>query len=116
MDIETIQHLFWECNIVQIFWNNFHNFIRNTNIQIPLTFKSVSFGLCEETNEDKLKNFIIFYAKYFIFLNKCHKTIPSWNLFKEYLNKQIKIEKEIALMNDKLYTFELKWRQFITYL
>lgn len=45
MDIETIQHLFWECNIVQIFYNNFHNFIRNTNIQIQLTFKSVSFEL-----------------------------------------------------------------------
>ena len=116
MDIETVQHLFWECNKVQIFWNNFHKFINNTNIQMQITYKTISFGWCEETFEDKLKNFIIFYAKYYIFLNKCHKTIPSCDLFKHYLGKQIKIEKEIALMNDKLYTFELKWRQFIAYL
>ena len=99
MHIETIHHLFWECNQVQIFWNNFLNLIYSTHIHIQLNFKTVSFGFSEETNEDKLKNYIVFYAKYFVFLNKCHKTIPSCDL---YLKKQIQIEKELALMIDKL--------------
>ena len=83
---------------------------------MQLNFKTVSFGFCVETNEDKLKYCIVFYAKYFLFLNKCHTTIPSCDLFKVYLKKRIHIEKKISLMNDKLNSFELKWRDFITYL
>ena len=113
MNVETIQHLFWECNQVQIFWNSFKNFVTNAHIPMQLTFETVSFGFCENTNEDKLKNYILFYAKYYIFLNKCHKTIPSCEMFKPYLKQKINIEKELALMNDKLQKFELKWRQFI---
>ena len=46
MDIETIQHLFWECNLFQIYQNNFHNFISNTStrIQIQFTFNSILFN------------------------------------------------------------------------
>jgi hypothetical protein len=113
-DIESIRHLFWECNHVQVFWNNLHNFINNAHIRINI--KTISFGFCEETDEVNIKNYIIFYAKYFIFLNKCHKTIPRCDLFKIYLKKRIELEKEIALMNDKLHKFEVKWRLFNTYL
>ena len=116
MDIETIQHLFWECNHVQIFWNSLHNFINNTYLQLDITFQTISFGLYVETDEDTLKNYILFYAKYYIFLNKCHKTIPSCELFKLYLYRKINVEKELALMNDKLYKFEQKWRHFLTFL
>ena len=105
-----------ECNHVQVFWNNLINFLNNTNIQIQANFQTVSFGFCEKSEEDKLKNYIIFYAKYFIFLGKCHKTIPKFDHFKHYLKKRIEIEKEIALMNDKLHFFEAKWRQSITHL
>ena len=114
MCIESTHHLFWECNHVQVFWNNLNNFLINTHVQIQANFQIVSFGFCQKSEEDKLKNYIIFYAKYFIFLNKCHKTIPTCENFKHYLRKRI--EKEMALMNDKLHTFEAKWRQFITYL
>ena len=102
-DIETIQHLFWECNQVQIFWNSFHNFVNSTHIRMNLNFRTVSFGFFEETDDINIKNFIIFYAKYFLFLNKCHKTIPRCELFKLYLKKRIETEKEIALMNDQLH-------------
>ena len=115
-DIESIRHLFWECNHVQVFWNNLHNFINNTHIRININFQTISFGFCEETDDVNIKNYIIFYAKYFIFLNKCHKTIPSCDLFKIYLRRRIEIEKEIALMNDQLHKFEVKWRLFSTYL
>ena len=115
MDIETIQHLFWECNQFQIFWNNFQNFINNAHTPMQLTFETISFGFCEDTEDNKLKNYILFYAIYYIFLNKCYKTIPSCELFKHYLRKIIKVEKELALMNDKLHKFDLKWRHFITF-
>ena len=81
-----------------------------------INYKIISFGICDKDVNDSIKNFVIFYAKYFIFLNKCRKTIPRCNLFKIYITKRIYIEKEIALMTDKLQKFENKWRLFISYL
>ena len=60
----------------------------------------------------KIKNYILLCAKYFIFLNKCHTTIPSCNCFKKYLYKQIDIEKIIAQQRDKLESHNFKWRVF----
>ena len=116
MDIESIQHLFWECNTVQVFWSDLIRFLQNTNIRMVINYKIISFGICDKDENDSIKNFVIFYAKYFIFLNKCRKTIPKCNLFKTYISKRIEIEKEIALSNDKLKTFENKWRLFSSYL
>ena len=99
-----------------MFWNNLNNVLTNTHIRIQSNFQIVSFGFCQQSEEDQLKKYIIFYAKYFINLSKCHKTIPKCEHFKSYFRKRIEIEKEIALMNDKLHIFEAKWRQFITYL
>ena len=45
-------------------------------------------------------------AKYFIFINKYTKCVPNWPAFKLYMKKRIRIEKEIALMKDKLREFE----------
>ena len=114
MGIEDLKHLFWECNYVQIFWNDFNNFIQSINIATDINFKTISFGACDEDKD--IKNFIIFYAKYFIFVNKCRKTIPRCELFKTYITKRIQVEKEIALMNDKLNKFETKWRFFNAYI
>ena len=83
---------------------------------MEINYKIISLGLCDKDENDNIKNFVIFYAKYFIFLNKCRKTIPMCNLFKLYISKRIQIEKEIALMNDKLKKFENKWRLFSSYL
>ena len=44
MDVETIRHLFWECRMVQSFWNEIKNMMINRNIDINLNFQTVSFG------------------------------------------------------------------------
>ena len=109
--------MFWECNHTQIFWNNLVQFLRDCNIIINLNFKTISFGLNEYNSLDNdMYNFIIFHAKYFIFINKCLKTIPSCDNFKKYLKSKIEIEKEISLMNDQLQKYERKWRNFVVYL
>ena len=98
------------------FWNELHRFLQNTNIGIEINYKVISFGICDKDENDSITNFVIFYAKYFIFLNKCRKTIPRCDLFKTYISKRIQTEKEIALMNDQLPKFENKWRLFSSYL
>ena len=76
-----------------------------------LNFELISFGFIQYNNipNIKMRNYIILCAKYFIFLNKCHETIPDFNFFKNYLYKQIDIEKQIAQQRDKLESHNLKW-------
>ena len=115
MEIETLSHLFWECIYVQEFWTSLRNFLNHIHMNIDITLKTATFGLCHQTKNktQQAKNFIIFQAKYFIFLSKQRKNKPNFNQFRPFISSKIYIEKEIALSNDKLDLFEEKWNTFI---
>ena len=106
MEKETLSHLFWECRHVQVFWMQLKDFLYENLTEINITFKT-TFGIQEKyTNNIKLNSFIILMAEYFIFINKYTKCVPNCPLFKLYIKKRKRIEKEIALMKDKLREFE----------
>lgn len=114
MEIETLNHLFWECRYVQCFWMKLKEHLNENNIHIEITLKTISFGIQERFHPNfRLKNFIILIAKYFIFLNKYSKSIPVWQAFTLYIRNRIRIEKEIALMKNRLLEFERLWTNFI---
>ena len=115
MEIETLSHLFWECIYVQEFWTSLRNFLNHIHMNIDITLKTVTFGLCHQIKNktQQAKNFIIFQAKYFIFLSKQRKNKPNFNQFRPFISSKIYIEKEIALSNDKLDLFEENWNTFI---
>ena len=77
-----------------------------------VNFKTIVFGLCHKFGNQGIQviNFILFQAKYFIFLSKHRKTIPTLGHFECYLSYRIQIEKEIAERHDKLNLFENKWK------
>ena len=111
MYVDTAKHMFWECRHTQHFWNELSNFLKSKNMDFNLNFELISFGFIKYNNNPniKMKNYIILCAKYFIFFfNKCHETIPDFNFFKNYLYKQIDIEKQIAQQRDKLESHNLK--------
>ena len=61
IQIETINHLFGECNYVQHFWPNPTTFLLRYNITIlHFSLKYVTFGITERANciETEVKNFI----------------------------------------------------------
>ena len=115
MEIETFSHLFWECTYVQQFWTSLTDFLNRCNFNFSLDFKTMSFGITQANPNYKVltQNFIIYIGKYFIFQAKQRKQIPNIQHFKSFLLTRIKIEKEIALLNDKLASFETKWRTLI---
>ena len=58
---------------MQSFWMQLKGFLKDHNIYLDVTFKNITFGLQKRQDPDiKIKNFIIFTAKYFIFSNKYH--------------------------------------------
>ena len=115
MTIETVLHLFWECAHVQQFWKSVSDLLRVCDRNINITVKTIFFGICHSKREcDALViNFKVFLAKYFTFQNKQNKKkMPNIHVFKYYLSNRIKIEKEIALLNDKLAFLNINGESF----
>ena len=93
---------------------SYKDYLNVNNIDIEVTVKTITFGIQERFCPNiKLKNFIISIAKYFIFINKYNKSIPVWQGFRLYTRNRIRIEKEIALMKNRLLEFERLRANFI---
>ena len=115
MHVETVKHLFWECNQVQHLWNNISKWLENTNHSLNINYQTISLGITENTQHMivQAKNYIITLAKYYIFQTKNNKEKPTFSHFKNKLKQKINIEKEIAKNRDKLEIHNMKWRPFL---
>ena len=110
MEIETVNHLFWNCTHAQTFWLDIKNaYFSNQNININLNLMNITFGLQKQSRYTSVTNFVILSAKYYIYINKCKKTMPHLEGFRMYLSKCIEIDKQIALKNDTLQHHYEKW-------
>ena len=77
-NVESIQHLFFDCSKVQFLWKGIENwFSSNFNTKIHLSIVDILFGI-PYTKDTLLLyiNLIIFYAKYFLFKLKCEESEP----------------------------------------
>ena len=110
MDIETLNHLFWECIQVQHFWTNLSILLQEYNVHIKFNLRYILLGITgKNLTEIQLKNYIILLGKYFIFKSKYQKQQPNLLRFKSYLCQRINIEKQIYFMKDRLAQFNKKW-------
>ena len=114
-NIESLEHLFWECIEVQPLWNSLNNFIAARSINLKIKKQEVMFGILTNNEHVNICNFLIILAKYYIFASKYRNNKPNFNAYKEYLRLRIKIEEQIALNNDRHNAHQMKWRPFINY-
>lgn len=118
MNIQTLNHLFWECPQVQHFWSEVSNFMSSYDITITFTLHNIIFGILSSNAkpETQVRNFIILLGKYFIFKNKCQKKPVLFTQFKSYFKQRLKIEKEIYFIKDRIAQFDKKWDKFKTFI
>jgi hypothetical protein len=109
MYIETNKHLFWECQCSRAFWTDVEVFLKEKQINITLNYKLISLSYTECSSYSNLFNFVLIYAKYYIFKNKYEKTIPIFANFLKYLKHIENVEKLIASAKDKLRQHTDKW-------
>ena len=111
--IESIRHLFWDCKYVQDFWKDLNEYIKekcthcdrlNFNIELIL------FGVSKLINTDKPLNFIILFAKFYIYKCKLETINPILNNFIRQLQYRYIIEKNLALKNNKETEFQRNWQ------
>ena len=108
---DNITHLFVDCQKVQMFWNDFKDYIGEClNKSITLTTVEIIFGKLGLT--DTPINFCILHAKWFIHLNK-DKEITSFHAFKRYLRNVFTIEKQIYTNKGKFHKFSKLYGAFV---
>ena len=88
--VESILHLFWDCPVIQ-------NFILElkTSILDNTQIDRISF-LFGNKEWDKYFNYVILYAKYFIFTAKLNNHKPSIAVFKNKLEQAYRIEQYVS--------------------
>lgn len=109
MYIETNKHLFWECQYTRAFWTDLELFLTEKQIAVRLDYTLISFDYTEWSSFTYVLNFILIYAKYFIFKNKYSNTIPLVPNFKSYFRYIESLEKVIASAKGKLIQHNKKW-------
>ena len=117
MSIDSTSHMFWECQIIQTFWADIQNFLQTKlSRTITLSFEKISFcNVLSNSDDDGLIiNYITLLSKYFIFKNKCNKSIPTCQAFQNYLIERKKIEENISLHKGKLKFCVTKWQKIIS--
>ena len=85
---ETLEHLFWDCDFVKIFWSESHNLCLKSRFEID--FNCIKFGFFEDATHPI--NFFILHGKYFIFNCKLNNKIPDAIVFSYKLKYYLNVE------------------------
>ena len=104
-DLETLVHLFYNCEKSKDLWNLLCLWIKNkTHVNVELNVQDIIFGV-----ENSILNFIIMVSKYYIYTSaKKGRSIHIFALQK-YIEERYRIEKFIACKNMKSLNFNRKW-------
>ena len=88
---EDINHLFWNCDIVQEFWLDFLGWVKTKcthldHIQLNLQFVIFGYGI------DRCFDFLLLLAKYFIYKCKIQNIVLDMEHFKRDVNMRLNVE------------------------
>ncbi|XP_033756945.1 uncharacterized protein LOC117339468 isoform X1 [Pecten maximus] len=107
---ETIVHIFWECRLVAIFWEDFKVWLYDdtlTNLQLHVT--DVILGKLHKDQEVKYLNTLVLIAKFHIYKQKIKNCLLCINGFIKELDLYLKTEEVIYKNNMECDSFVKKW-------
>jgi hypothetical protein len=106
-EIENISHMFWNCLLVQTFWNNLNIYLI-AKLNISISMEDVFYG-----KNDLVVNTIIVNAKKCIYKAFMVDKAPRLDIFLHFLSNIIIIEQNMYKRNGKLNEWKKKWESFI---
>ena len=112
---QDICHLFFECNVSLKFWESLQKLLKEQCIHcqnIKLDKELIIFGYKKNFISDKIFNFIILFAKFFLYKCKLSNSFPTINRFKILLKNRYSLEKYTAFMQNKEDIFSENWRLY----
>jgi len=111
-EVETLNHLFWNCNYVHNFWNKLLRMLHERCdhcARLNFNQQLIIFGVAENVFTDQAIDFILLNAKFYIYKCKLQKIKPEIDIFIQQLKFRYSIEKSLASTPGKLITFEQNW-------
>ena len=105
--VETISHLFWECNVTHQFIQDMQTTILNN--EVLFNRNTFLFGFPE--GRQSSLNFVILYAKYFIFTAKYKQERLSLNSFKNMLKLVKEVERVLYTKHNRFVVWIDRWRR-----
>jgi exonuclease III len=109
--VDDIIHHFCSCNDTELFWHGLIEwFNRLSEIDCIVKFKDILLGYTQKEFEySKQLNFIILFAKWYIFRTKYLKEKIFLLEFLAELKSRLKAERLIYLAKDEMFKFEVTW-------
>lgn len=109
---DSIEHMFWRCEIAQRFWICLQNLINEkctVACNITLTESLILFGIAQNFKSDTVFDFIILFAKKFLYTCRMDNTDPALMVFRRKLSARYSIEKYNAGIQCRVHDFEDSW-------
>ena len=113
-EVETIEHIFWFCPVIERFWLDFATRLHDTcNIQLDLNPKSVCLGYLGVVNKH-LINHIINLVKRYIYISKCKEKYLNMDAVFSFIRYHYLLEKNVVEYHKKNPDFfHDKWHPLI---
>ena len=115
---ETLDHLFWDCNVVKQFWACIENqFINNLPHVHSLTLckELILFGSKQNIYTDRPFDIMILYAKFFIWSSRFSNTRPIGEAFLKQLKIKFKMEKMYS-QNSNQKDMHREWAPYLNFI
>lgn len=115
---ETLDHLFWDCQVVQLFWTDFIEwFSRHFNhwVNLSLSKRLVILGCCPNFFSDHVFDLCLLVAKHCIFIAKTKESKPHINLFINTMKQRYVIEKYVSGSKNAMGIFYDNWAAYSHY-
>ena len=108
-ETESIEHIFFDCEIIYFLWSNLEYIIYDrTNIVVQFDKRDVIFGKTSN-DENFITNFIILYAKHYIYINLKKMKLPSLTGLLNHLKFHFECHKTLAMKKKSIDKFNIKW-------
>ena len=115
-EIETIEHLFWECHYVRRLIHLFLQTLKNKNINLNLTKQSFIFGDFDNIALSSSSTVVTIWTKYYIYKSKTTNVKPSLIALQKYLGISYSVEKSQSIMRCQQEAFTKVWKSWDPYL
>ena len=111
-EIETLEHLFWECEHTQLLLEQIENWFLTNGISVLFTKEVFLFGNTAKISKGNAENTLFLTIKQYIYNSRCFKKKLTINSVKEKMKYVYAMDKNIAMKNKCEHQFLREWNAF----
>ena len=110
LEKQPLVHMLYNCSESLLFWEKFTQWWQaKFSETIVLSVNAILFGWQQNANNERVLNFILIIAKYYIFTTSVCDNKLRFDCFLLRLNSKLDVLRTIAIKNKSLNKFETTW-------